>query len=161
MRNSIYAGLGPQSLQGPGSRSADNPAFPWETYQTPLLDLTKTYSNIEIVPARLGYFPFLLIGTWLIEQRSGTQTSPPTIQAGSDANHVNFIASSSPSPTNADTNNANPPSQTALVGGAVMTLQRIVNAPVYMDVTVAASGTGGYSCMASFVYSIMWVASGN
>lgn len=161
MRTNTYAGLGPQSLQGAGSGSGENPAYPLEVYQTPVLDLTKTYSDVELLPARPGYFPVILTSVWVIISRSGTQTTPPTFQAGNNTAHTNLIASVSTLPSNADVNGANPPSQTSTVGAVVNLTQRIVNATSYFDITAAASGTGGYSCMAQLVVEVVWMASGS
>jgi hypothetical protein len=157
-------GAGPQLLEGPGTNSAAVGAYPVETFQTPLLDLTKTYANIELVPARPGYYPVGYVGAgfpqWVIESASGTQTSPPTVQVGSDAAHQNTLALSAATPTNAKVNVATPPT---IVDGptlAATTIQRIPNAPVFFDLTVPAAGTGGYSCMARLVIYICWIAVG-
>jgi len=156
-------GTGPELLEGPGTQSAGNLNLV-EIYQSPLLDLTKTYSGIELVPGKPGLIPYPIDiqgpGTWLLEQKAGAQTSPPTTQAGSDAAHQNFLKSSNTNPTNALFNTAvapcilNGPSTGALSG----TLKRLPGMPIYFDVTVPAAGTGGYICLARLYVAVGWVA---
>lgn len=154
-------GTGPQTLEGPGTNSAAVVAYPVEPFQTPLLDLTKTYSNVELIPARPGYVPIVASGffpEWVIESVTGTQTSPPTIRAGNDAGHVNTIPSTATTPTNALVNTAVPPTVVTGPANPAVTLKRIPNAPVFMDITVAAQGTGGYSCLARLSIVVYWFA---
>src|SRR6267142_2458719 len=154
-------GTGPQALEGSNTNSASVGAYPVELFQTPLLDLTKTYSNIEIIPARPGYFPVVLSSSfpeWVIESVSGTQTSPPTIQAGNDAGHVNTIPNTATTPSNALVNAAVPPTVASGPAAPAATVKRVPNTPVFMDVTVAAQGTGGYSCLARLSFVVCWIA---
>src|SRR6267142_1271140 len=152
-------GTGPQALEGSNTNSASVGAYPLEPFQTPLLDLTKTYSNIEIIPARPGYFPVILSGffpEWVIESVVGTQTSPPTVQAGNNAAHNNSIPTTATTPTNALVNTAVPPTTVTGPGNPAVTLKQFPNTPVFMDITVAAQGTGGYSCLARLSFILHW-----
>lgn len=157
-RQSIYMGLGPQPLAGPGSGSAGSVAFPFEIYETPPLDLTKTYANIELVPAKFGHVPIQLSRFWIILSRSGTQVTPPTYKAGSDPTHTNFNPIDSANPTNVNVNGANPVSLATGVAGATTAL--IAGLPVFFDLTSPSAGTGGYACMAKFMTMIWWVSLG-
>ena len=162
-------GRGPQALEGstralqlagvdPSTLlSAAMGAFSLETYETPLLDLTKTYSGIELVPARPGYIPIHSTRTWIIFSRSGTQTSPPTTNIGNDAAHTNIQPSINTTPSNVNVNGAVPIS---LAQGVAQNQgpQILPNATVYFDLTAPATGTGGYSCMARYAIAIFWVA---
>lgn len=155
-------GVGPQSLEGPGTQSASAGPFV-DLFQSPLLDLTQVVSNIELVPARPNLIPFpvnLVTAFWFVEQRSGTQTSPPTIQAGSDAAHQNFFTTTSTTPSNANLNASVVPAPIAGPGIGVFsgTLKRIPNAPIMLDLTVPAAGTGGYSCRARIFVVVAWIA---
>lgn len=154
-------GVGPQKLEGPDMLSGSIGAYAVEVFQTPLLDLTKTYQKIELVPARPGYFPINLTtgkAQWSIEKVSGTQTTPPTIRAGNDPAHTNFFTSTSTNPSNADVNGANPPS---VANGPFLPLgTEFSNATVYFDLTSPAVGTGGYSCMARLTCAVAWISVG-
>ena len=158
VRQSIYMGLGPQAFAGPGLGSGAALPFPLETYQTPLLDLTKTYSNIELLPARPGFYPVIISSMWLIESHSGTQTTPPTIQAGNDLNHVNIIPLSATRPSNANVNAIGQNGICTASAAAANTVQKIIGVPVFFDLTVPAVGTGGYSCFGHYVLIVCWMA---
>src|SRR5579872_710594 len=95
MRQSIWQGYGPQPLQGQANAAlcARSNAYPIETYQTPRLNLSKTYFGIELVPARPGYVAAPRSRFWVVSSVSGVQTTPPNTQAGSDAAHLNFMIS--------------------------------------------------------------------
>ena len=154
-------GMGPQSLEGPDLLSASLSAFTMEIFQTPTLDLTKTYADVEIIPARPGFVPFLAsanLNRWLIESITGTQTTPPTIRAGNDAGHSNFVTSTATTPSNAAVNAASPPSQITGPSAAAVTAKRFPGATVYFDLTSAAVGTGGYACRAKYTCAVIWVA---
>jgi hypothetical protein len=160
-RQSGYLGLGPQSLQGPNTGSGSSVAYPLEFYQTPLLDLTKTYSNIEIIPARPGYVALIFFTRWMIESKNGTQVTPITCQAGSNITKNNNLALNS-NPSNINVNNAStvPPcfvlGQSQLVPAPVL-----INTPILFDVVTPASGTGGFSLMARLFVSAIWAAVGS
>ena len=155
-------GAGPALLEGPGTNSAGEVAYLAEVFQTPLFDLTKTYSNIEIIPARPGYYPLPLLTEWVIESFSGTQTSPLTLRVGNDPGHVNIFALQSTNPSNVDVNAAIPPSYaTGLTVAVSNNTQRIANAPVYMDITAPASGTGGFTCTARLSFIVVWFPFGS
>lgn len=159
VRQGFYRGLGPSLFQGPGTPSAGAVAYPIEIYSTPILDLTKIVSGIEAIPARPGYIATQFNSRWIVQQLSGTQTSPPTYQMGSDPAHQNFVPSTA-APSNASVN--------AIVGtpalgngGLLQTgLQFFPNAPVFFDVTAAAQGTGGFALLARHVSVVWWIAVG-
>lgn len=159
-------GVGPLMLEGPGTNSAGSLGLV-EIFQSPLLDLTQTYSNIELVPARPNLVPYPTDlagpGSWLIEKLAGVQTSPPTIRAGSDAGHQNFILTTSTTPSNANFNaSAAAPciSSGPNTGVTSGTLKRIPNTPILFDLTSPAAGTGGYICLARYFVAVMWIAVG-
>ena len=157
MNDVLGNGAGPSGFPGGGGLVA----YPDECFQTPQLDLTVPTLGIELVPAKPGYYPMFVNGRWLIESHAGTQTTPPTTQAGSDAGHVNFLANASTTPANADVNNANPPSiSTSINAGTVNTVQRIPNATVFFDVVAGAQGTGGFALRGKFTCIVKWVATG-
>jgi len=139
--------------------------LPCETYQTPLLDLTQATLGIELVPAKPGYIPIGLTSIWLIETSTGTQTTPPSIQAGNDSAHTNIMANTSTTPSNANAASCvgNTP---ALAGGpstasaAQLAAQHNQNAAVVFDVTAGGQGTGGYTLKGKLVLVIMWQAVG-
>jgi hypothetical protein len=151
-------GTGPASLGSPGAGTAV--AFPHETYVTPLLDLTKAQLGIELLPAKPGYFPILLQTTWSIEQVSGTQTVPASVQAGSDAAHSNFLFASSTTPSNANVNAANPPSIAAGPSNATFQNGLQTNAPIFLDITSPCQGTGGFQLKAKLFMLVGWLATG-
>jgi hypothetical protein len=159
-RQSVYPGLGPQALTGSPSNSGSAGAFPFENYQTPLLDLTIGQQlGIEIFPARPGYIVQVVNRSWLVESLSGTQTVPPSLQIGSNAAHNNIQALNS-SPTNANVNGFTTPFYTS-GGGIIPTgLQQIANATAFLDIITGASGTGGFALKARYVLSVFWVAVG-
>jgi len=154
-------GQGPAPI-GPGTTGALS-AYPVEMYQSPLLDLTQTVSGIELIPARPGYIPIIELALWETEFTAGTQTSPPTVRAGNDAGHTNFINTSSTTPSNANVNAANVPCLITGPTGALsnQTAQQIPNATVLLDVTAGAAGTGGFALRAKLVCMIFWVAVGS
>jgi len=159
MIDSVF-GSGPQQLEGSGTNSAASNPYPVEVYQSPLLDLTKTVSNVEFVPARKGFFPLAITTSCIVESVSGVQTSPPTLRAGNNVTHDNFIATDTGDPTNAAVNAAVAP---AYVGNLISsfvadTVMNFTNSPVLFDITAPAVGTGGYACMARFVTTVIWVA---
>ena len=153
-------GIGPQKLEGPDMLSGSIGAYALEVFQTPLLDLTKTYLNIELIPARPGYFAQGLLGltAWSIEKKSGVQVTPPTIRAGNDSTHTNLFSSTATTPSNTNVNGANPPSTATGPSGSLAA--QIPNTTVYFDLTSPAVGTGGYVCMARFTCAVFWVAVG-
>jgi len=130
-----------------------------ETYSTPVLDLTKIVTGIELVPARPGYIATQLNREWIIVQFAGTQTSPTTYQAGSDAAHQNYAAPS-PTPTNAVVNAIVNTPAIGNGGGIVTGGQRFPNATIFLDITVAAQGTGGFTLLARYVTNVWWIAVG-
>lgn len=157
----LGGGAGPLPNGSPGGGGLV--AFPFESFVTPILDLTKAQLGVEIVPAKPGHVAVILATSlWFIEQVAGTQTSPPTLQAGSDPAHTNSIPSSSTTPSNADVATSasilpalavGPTSQSAAVG-----VRRFVNAPIILDVTAGAQGTGGFSLKARFQCRVIWMA---
>lgn len=158
----VISGLGPLSLEPAGLISAGRVPFPVEIYASPLLDLTQAVSGVEIIPAKPGYIPTTrTVGGvfWVIENVTGTQTTPPTLRAGSNAARTNFIIQVSTTPANADVNGANPPSlSNAAAAVATTTVQLFPNTPVYLDIVAPAAGTGGYKCMAKIISIITWMA---
>jgi len=134
--------------------------FPLETYVTDPIDLTLVTPGIEIIPAKPGHVPFLVGSTWIIEKASGTQTSPPTVQGGTNAAHNNVFTSNT-SPANADVTGATPPSISAGVGAAIPSPAAVTaNLPVIMDITAGATGTGTFAVVARLSVTIAWFAEG-
>jgi len=158
MLDFISNGLGPQSLAtGAGARVA----FPCEVFSTPVLDLTVLSSNIELVPAKPGHFPSGLTTRVIVEQFTGTQSTPATVRAGSDAGHVNYIvASNAPSNASMNIGVSAPFVPNTNVTGSAVTTQRIPNAPVLLDITVAATGTGGFTLRVRYETTVIWAAPG-
>lgn len=154
----INLGVGPipEGVAGSGSLSA----FPATTFQTQLLDLTQAQLNIELIPARPGYFPIPTSGNWVIEQASGTLVTPPTTRAGSDVGHTNFIPQAATTPSAANVNAANPPSLASGPANAGNTVQRIPNTPVILDVVAGASGTGAFALKGRLQITVFWFPSG-
>jgi hypothetical protein len=134
-----------------------------ESFVTDLIDLTTTPIGIETIPARPGHIPIIIIATWIIELVAGTQVTAATMQSGSNAAHNNFTASGQ-GPTNADVNGANPPSigdgSSPLFVPIPSTLPQIPNAPVYLDVTAPAQGTGGFALKARALITVTWMPVG-
>ena len=147
-------GLGPEPLGSPGGGGLV--AFPCETFQTLLLDLTKTVSGIELVPARNGHVAFQLASFWIIESTTGTQTSPPTVQAGNNGAHTNYIPSSGTTPSNANVAATVAPGVTAGPFAAGNSIQIPINSPVLLDVTSGATGTGNFTLMGRLVTLVTW-----
>lgn len=158
MPSEVIPGLGPQDLEGAGSGSGAIISIPPEIYQTPLLDISIPFAGMELVQARPGYIPFAqLSGFWVIESVIGTQVTPATFRAGSDAGRINYIPLAA-QPSNTAVNTAQPPAITSAVVGAAVTVQLLPNVPIFMDLVSGASGTGGFKCMARFVLPIFWFA---
>ena len=157
----LIPGTGPLSDGSPGSGALG--AYPMEVFETPSLDLTKTYSGIELIPARPGYLPFLLLPQWMITIASGTQTSGATAQAGSNAAHTNFFNTTANTPSNAAVNAAvgNTPCRGGNPSAATSTLRRFTNRPVLMDITVGAQGTGNFALACRFIAIVGWVPTGD
>ena len=112
-------------------------------------------SGIELVPAKPGYFPVFSSTKWVIQAVSGSQATPANVNAGSDGAHSNFFASQA-SPSNANVNASVP---TSIIGGptaAANTVKRILNAPVIMDITSGAQGTG-LVLRASLLVWVIWL----
>lgn len=150
-------GLGPQLLEGPGTSSAGQIGYLIEAYQSPILDLTRTWSGIEILPARPGFIAMPSQGGgWLIEAASGTQTTSITYRAGNNSTHDNFQPSNS-NPNNANINAAVPPSIILTSTIPANTVKRFANLPVLLDVTVAAAGTGNFVLRGSLSIPVIWV----
>jgi hypothetical protein len=155
-------GTGPALLEGAGTNSAGEVAYLIEVFQTPLFNLTNTYSNIEIIPARPGYYPLAFNTAWIIESLSGTQTSPLTLRAGSNPGHSNIFPLQSTNPSNANVNVAVPPSiASGLTIAVPNNTQQIAKATVYMDITAPASGTGGFACTARMSFFVLWIPFGS
>lgn len=158
----------PQDFLGPGAGpistgtgGAGFGAYAVEAFESPILDLTTTALGVELVPARPFYTPRLITASWLIEKVAGTQTSPPTVRAGNDAAHGNFIGQMSTTPSNANTNAAATPCVvTGPTAGTALgpTVQTITNAPVLLDIVSGATGTGGFMLKARLVVLVLWFA---
>ena len=148
-------GQGPASLGSPGSGAIIS--FPYEMYQSPQLDLTQINLGIELVPAKPGYIATRQGSLWVIELVQGVQTVPLQVQAGSNAAHTNFFASS-PVPSNVDVNGAVPPcfATSPVVTSAANTVQQFPNTPIIMDVTVGAQGTGGFALKGRLCSIVFW-----
>lgn len=152
-------GTGPQILDGQSSGSAC--AYGPDVFQSPLLDLTTSYANVEILPARPGYYPLVISASWIIESASGTQTTPPTFQAGNDAAHTNILINQSTTPSNANVNAAAAPCRAGFATtNTSAATKRIAGSTVYFDLTVPATGTGGYSCKAKLSLLVFWIPFG-
>jgi hypothetical protein len=151
-------GTGPQQLEGPRTNSGTASPYPFDIYQTPLIDIAKTVSNIELVPARVGFYPVLFHMAIVAEKIVGTQTSPPTIRAGNNATHDNYVATDANDPTNAAVNASVAPALVGVLNLVSNTMKQATNAPVLFDITVPAAGTGGYSCMVKFVTTVTWIS---
>jgi|SRR5579863_3571367 len=150
-------GLGPENLEGNPTSGSFVALWP-EVFQTPLLDLTKTLSSMELVPARPGHFPVVcVLANWCIESVSGVQTAPVVYQAGQNAAHTNVFAALTNGPSNADVNGANPPSFGGQSIGASR-VQLIVNTPVFLDITAGAQGVS--KLLARLIVGVEWVAIG-
>lgn len=151
-------GLGPVPGSNPGGGLV---AYPNETFETPILDLTVPQLGIELVPAKPGHIAFSILAATIIESVTGTQVTPATWRAGSDAARVNQSPLVS-TPSNANVNAANPPCVGGL-GGNIFTSpqQQFANTPVLLDVVSGASGTGGFSLRGRFSMSITWLAVGS
>jgi len=160
MRYGNYFGqaLGPNPLGSPSGSSLV--MYPVEIFQTPLLDFTQPISNIELAPARRGYAPVVALGRFLIEQVAGTQTTPPTTQAGNDPTHTNVIPQGNSSPSNTQVNTAVPPAF-GTVSLPATTVKLLTNSPVLFDIVAGAQGTGGFVFKGKFVASIFWIAIGD
>jgi len=171
MRSSIWQGLGPQALQGPANAAscARAGAYPIEAYQTPILDLTKTYSNIELVPARPGYVALARSRFWIVTSVQGVQTSPPTCRAGSNTElesstgepssiHDNFFPLASTAPSNASVNAITTTPVLIAGSSAANNLQLFQGRTVFLDVTAPAVGTGGFKLFAMLLVTVQWVA---
>lgn len=154
-------GLGPAPIGSPGGGLSV--AWPIESFETPSLDLTVVQSNIELVPARPGYIALGFAALWLIEAISGTQTSPPTLQAGSDAAHSNFIPSTNSLPSNANINGGTTLPFLASSGSFIIissptttTLQRLPNTTTFLDITAGAAGTGDFALRGRLIVGVKW-----
>lgn len=162
-------GLGPQLLEGLGSISGSSTPFAFEIYTTPLLELTQAYTDIEIVPAKPGYFPVLClpasVANIIIESVVGVQTSPPVYRAGSDPSRLNFMTETT-TPSNANVNAAAALGLPGASGGPInpasqLSSKRFPGLPIYFSLVTPAVGTGGYSCKAKIVIPVIWLPSGD
>lgn len=150
-------GAGPNPLSNsPGGGLG---AYPIARFETPSLDLTVPHLGIELVPGKPGYISVIASTNWLIERVNGTQTTPLTCNAGSDAAHSNVIPSVAIQPTNADVNGANVPSLAAGQGQNAL-LKLIPGAPVILDITAGAAGTGSFALTGRYVVSVFYIAVG-
>lgn len=148
----LGSGVGPAPLSTPGGGLV---TYPWESFQSPLLDLTVPNLGIELVPGRQNFIPLLVLFGWILEQISGTQVTPCVWTAGSDPAHSN-LTSSSANPSNTDVNTNVVPSVATLGIGASNTLQRVPGLPTFLDVTAGAAGTGNFTLRAKLVVQIRW-----
>jgi len=151
-------GLGPENLEGNQTQSGSLIPFQWETYETPLLDLTQPLSMMEMLPARPGHVPIPIgLETWLIEFAAGVQTVPLQFNLGSSPARTNYVAANTSGPSNADVNGANPPSLTSgFAGISISTSQLIVNTPVLLDITAGAQGTNFFKLLGRLVLIVWW-----
>lgn len=156
MSDFLGAGAGPMPL-GPDALAGDMAMLPVEIFQTAYLDLTQVVSGIELIPAKPGYAPQILTSGWIIDAVTGTQTTPVTTQAGNDGAHSNIFPSASTNPTNTDVNTGSVPCLGTNMALTPNTTKRIANAPVYLDITTGAQGTGGFSVFASLFVYVMWL----
>ena len=157
-------GVGPLFLeQDGGARSSGLVVPSTEIYQTPLLDISQPVFGIEVVPAKFGLVAVTFAlpnNQWFVESIVGVQTSPPHCQAGSDAAHTNLYAPDTGDPINALVNAGTAPPFLAGVASATALAAYMPNTPVFFDLTVGATGTGGYKCMAKLIFIITWIAVG-
>lgn len=150
-----FAGAGAGPI--PQGNSTGLVAYPNETFQTPVLDLTQVQLGIELVPAKPGHVFTVLFINWVITQASGTQTTPLTMQIGNDAAHTNICASQSIHPSNAEVAAAVPPAVCSASSLALST-KLFPNAPTFLDITAGAQGTGGFSLKGYFIITTIWMA---
>jgi hypothetical protein len=138
-------------------------SYPSEIYQSPLLDLTAVQLKIEIIPAKPGHIPLFLNFNWIIEAFAGTQTAAGSCNLGSNAAHNNYVASFGP-PTNANINSITTvPNASFGVSSLVITanaVQRIVNAPVFLDIASGSTGTGGFVLKGKLAIRMIWTPAG-
>jgi len=157
--NDYFGGAsGPQALLVPGGGLI---AYPFEEYQTLLIDLTVGVAGIEVVPAKPNHAPVLYTARWIIEKHTGTQTVPATFKMGSDASHSNYTGLTSTGPSNTDVNNANPPSLSGYSLGSLflaLTNKLLPNATIFLDTVAPAQGTGGFSLLARLTIQNYWLA---
>lgn len=152
------SGLGPLPNGSPNGGSLV--PFPIECFVTPVLDLTIPTLGLEIIPARPGFYPFLQNLSWVIENLAGVQTTPPTIQAGSDPAHMNMLTPfQTPSNANLATILGSTPA-TAGGGNSVSGTQQFPNAPAFLDITIGSVGTGGFVLRARAVVRVGWIGVG-
>lgn len=162
-RTSDYLGNGLGGIPLGSPNAATLSAFPAEEYQSPLLDFTVPNLGVEIVPAKPGYVAVRMVAGaigFVIEQVAGTQTTPMTMNAGSDPAHTNIYISSTVRPANADVNTAVPPSIAATPTPAATTVQLFPNAPIVLDITAGAQGTGGFTLKGRFLIRVQWIPVG-
>lgn len=155
------AGLGPIPQGTPPAGALV--AYSQETFQTQVLDLTVPNLGIEIAPAKPGHVPVVNFLNWIITQAAGTQTTPLSFQSGSDAAHTNFAPSQATHPSNAEVATA-----IGLAAGQAIVCasssipgfpQKVIpNAPLILDITAGAQGTGGFSLKGFFMINILWMA---
>ena len=82
------------------------------------------------------------------------------MQGGNNAAHTNLFASQA-IPSNATVNAVTaPPGLCTGVASAALTSQCITNAPIIMDITAGAQGTGGFLLKGKFVIWVNWIAIG-
>lgn len=154
-----FLGTGTGPVQLGVSGSAGLVSYPTEVFVTPTLDLTIPNLGIEIIPAKPGHIPVVYLSRWIIYSVAGTQTTPATHRAGSNAAHTNIFASSTTTPSNANVNGAVPISFAA--GPSLVQPSNIQpNLPVILDVTAGAVGTGGFALRARLGVFVVWIAQG-
>lgn len=141
-----------------GARFVDGGGGPvMQTYTTGAIDLTATQTIAAFIPARSGYFPVMQSRQWIIHSKAGTMSTSPTVRAGSDAGHVNFIASTNSTPAAATVNaGAGGPFIDAGPSFPTLAAQRFDNTAVAFDVVTGATGTGGFALNAELVVSVFW-----
>lgn len=142
--------------QGPTGNDALNPgeAFWFQsqgenrnltpvTYESPELDLTATSSDTVIVPARPGFFfvpvPSSNCFRLRVTAKAGTLSTSPTINIGNNGAETNYFPSGTPNLSTPFTAGVG---STFTLGGGPNIVMADMSAPIRIDVTAAATGTG-------------------
>lgn len=128
-----------------------------ETFFTAALDWTVVQS-VELIPARTGYCPILVSRQTLVVSRAGILTTGATFQLGNNAGHNNIMAATANAPTAANTNTLTPPIQSTPGNfAASSTAPLLAGTAAFFDITLGATGTGGFALSAREVVIVTWV----
>ena len=119
-------------------------------YVSALIDFATTSTGVVIFPAKPGYYVRPGICFWYPISVAGSLSTSPTFQAGSDGSHVNWMASQTPSGAAAFAA-FSAGVQTQGVNATIVAPSPHVNSDITLNVTVAATGTGGFALTGKFV----------